>query len=62
VSSASCVLTGPSGTIKTSLVGSCAVTDSTTVSNITAQSAFTLTCGALVQTVIVNIVPKFKEF
>jgi hypothetical protein len=32
------------------------------VTNITGQSTYTLTCGSVTKTVIVNVVPKFEEF
>jgi hypothetical protein len=64
VGSAQCTVTnlGTGSTVKTTTVSSCGVNDSVTVSGITAQTTYRLTCGALVKDVVVNIIPRYEEF
>jgi hypothetical protein len=62
---AGCTVTGPNGFNQpVSVDSSCNISaGSPTISNITAQSVYTLMCpGGQTSSVVVNIIPKFKEF
>jgi hypothetical protein len=60
---AACTITGTGGFSQNSPVSSCNFSGSANISNVTAQSVYTLTCpGGQTSQVVVNLVPKFKEF
>jgi hypothetical protein len=62
---AGCTIIGPNGFSQAAAVdNACNISaGSATISNITAQSVYTLTCpGGQTSSVVVNIIPKFKEF
>ncbi|MGE5540707.1 MAG: CARDB domain-containing protein [Bacillota bacterium] len=60
--SASCLVTGPNGLSTTLSANSCNVAGTVISKPITAQSVFTVTCGTATDSVIVNILPAYKEF
>ncbi|MDB5189376.1 MAG: AphP [Parcubacteria group bacterium] len=66
IQAGTCKVTGPGGTTLATTAtadSSCNIANnSVSTGAINAQSTYTITCGAAKQTVIVNVIPVFKEF
>ena len=60
----SCTISGPgiSSTQAVSAAPQCSIPNGSATPTITTQSTYTITCGASSKSVIVNVIPEFREF